>query len=379
MRKVLLLIESSRGSGRSLLRGIAKYSRHHGPWSFYWEAGGLQELLPRIRDIDADGVIMRDSPYIDHVEQLGIPMIVVRHSQAEQSNRIHIVTDSNKIAVMAAEHFVERGLFNFAFCGVDAFGWSNSRREAFRQHLKSQGYPAHLYYSTKSKTVVQFENEYNQIKQWLVDLPKPVGLFCCNDDRSQQALKICTDIGLKVPDEVAILGVDNDELVCELSDPPLSSIAVNFERAGYEAAAILEQFMNGNPVQSENIIASVTHLAQRQSTDVTAIEDESVAQAVRFIREHRKEQLRVDDVVDAVSVSRRSLERRFQQALKRSVQQEIRRVRTDMIAQLLIETDYPILQIALMMGFNGVEHVSRYFRAERNMNLREFRKQFGKI
>jgi len=180
-----------------------------------------------------------------------------------------------------------------------------------------------------------------------------------------------------VPDEVAIIGADNDELVCELSDPPMSSVAINFERAGYESAQVLDRLMRGQAAANNTILVPAMHVSARQSTDLLLVSDPQLAKALRFIREHARQAVGVAAVAAAAGLSRRVLEKRFRTLLARSVLSELRRVRIEQICRLLVETNQPISQIALALGYENVEHIARYFRRERKMTPLAFRKQYG--
>jgi LacI family transcriptional regulator len=175
-----------------------------------------------------------------------------------------------------------------------------------------------------------------------------------------------------------VLGTDNDELVCELSDPPLSSIALNFRRAGYESAQLLDQLMRGRRSSGGTILVPATGVVTRQSTEIWAVEDVAVSKALRFINDHASELLHVDRVARAAGVSRRVLEKRFRARLNRSVLHQIRRARVDRICHLLGETNQSISQIALSLGYSGVEHIARYFRAEKKMTPLNYRRLYGR-
>ncbi|MBI1390188.1 MAG: helix-turn-helix domain-containing protein [bacterium] len=378
MRNVVLPIESSRASGRDLLRGVAKYSRLNGPWTFYWEPGGLDDIFPHLKSLKADGIIMRDSPLLHEVMRLGVPVIVVGHHLEKIPGMVNIMSDSRTIGRMGAEHLVKCGFHHFAYCGLDDKPWSNERSESFAEYVASCGYKAEIYKQPFFPRMISWGKERKYLVEWLKSLPKPVGLMACHDDRGQQVLHACKVARLKIPDDVAIIGVDNDELVCNLSDPPLSSVAVNFERGGFDGAAVLDRLMNGEKVKQDEILVRPTHIVARQSTDVTAVKDEIVAEAVRYIRQSAKENIGVDDVVSAVTVSRRVLEKRFRDQLDRSILHEIRRVRANLIAQMLVETNLSVSQISLAMGFNGNEHIARYFQREKGMSLSAYRKTYGR-
>lgn len=388
--RVILLIESSRASGRSLLRGIADYARHHGRWAFYWEPGGLEKAWPRIRAIEADGIILRDTEMMEDLLAYRLPTVVVGHSRQQIPGVANLISDSAAVGRLGAEHLLNTGLQHFAFCGFDEFPWSQDRAVSFRQRLAAAGRTPHLYSSTVR---LSWREELQLLADWVRSLPKPVGILACNDDRGQQVVEACKLARLAIPEQVAVLGADNDDLVCELSDPPMSSVAINFERAGYESARLLDRLMRGRrsragaaartlagarAVQNRVIIAPATHVVARQSTDLFAVQDAAVAAALRFIRQHAGTPLRVGDVATAAGLSRRVLEKRFRQALNRSVLREIRRARTERICQLLVETNQTIARIAETLGFAGPEHFARYFRKERNLTPLAYRQRFAK-
>lgn len=213
--------------------------------------------------------------------------------------------------------------------------------------------------------------------RWLAALPRPVGVMACNDDVGGRVIEVCKMAGLRVPDEVGVLGADNDELVCELSDPPLSSVAIAFERAGYESARALHTMMSGSVARGQRILVRASGVVARQSTDILAMDDGQLVKALRHIRQGGATAMRVADVARAAGLSRRVLEKRFRAKLGRSVLAEIRRVRVERIARMLAETNLTVSQIALGLGFEGVEHVARYFRRETGTTPMAFRRNCG--
>ncbi len=372
---VLLFIETSREFGRGLLHGIARYSRLHGPWRVHRWPGALDSSLPEWKNLKVDGAIVRDVKAVEGLVHSGIPVIFAQHSKESYAPFPAIITDSESIGIMAAEHFLDRGFQNFAYCGLDEFIWSRRRAQHFTRRLQQAGFGVHLYEAPTSRRRRGARNEQNGIADWLASLPKPVAVMCCNDDRALQVLEASKQVRCDVPDDVALLGVDNDVLVCDLADPPISSIALNTEGAGYEAARLLDSFMHGGEMAGQVIPVHATHIVTRMSTDILAVADAEVTAALRFIRHHPNRLIQVDDVVEATNVSRRVLEKRFKAVLRRSVHQEIRRVRVNSIIQLLVGTDMGIADIAAHCGFDGVEHIARYFREETGVSLREYRKR----
>ncbi|UCC21755.1 MAG: DNA-binding transcriptional regulator [Planctomycetota bacterium] len=379
---MILLIDTARAYGRGLLRGIAKYSDLHGPWIFYWKApfyrepAGLRVTLSRLKKLDADGIIMREQKETGKILAMGLPTIVSPYSR-RFSGLPNIVPDDGAIAKVAAEHLLNLGLRYFAYCGFEDMFAIRNRGEIFRKTIADAGLRTYVYKEPRSRARRQWEVEQNIMAEWLRSLPKPVGVMACNDDRGRQVIEACKIAGLHVPEEVAVIGVDYDDLVCSLSNPPLSSVALNFERAGYEAAELLGQLMAGKKPGNQTIVVPPTHIVARQSTDVLEVEDYHVARAVRFIRQHAKEPIQVEDVVSVAAVSRRGLERRFRRVLSRSVLDEIRRVHVEQVTRMLIETNLSIAQIALTLGYTGVAHIARYFRREKGMSALEYRKRFG--
>lgn len=376
--QVVLLLESSRGAGRALLRGFANYARHHGPWAFNWEPGGLNEIWPRLSRLNAQGVFLRDGKHIRKVLALDIPTVVVGHRKEDFPDVAHVVTDSESAGRLAAEHLLGCGFKYFAFCGPHRIRWSAARRESFHRHLKQFGRKVYFFNAPAEGHKTSWKTEHAIMGRWLKSLPKPVGVMACNDDVAHHLVEACKTARLHVPDQVGIIGVDNDELVCELSSPTISSVAINFERAGYESARLLDGWMRrGHLSRPARIMAAATRVVPRLSTDILAVEDAQLLKALRFIRDHARENISVANVVRAAGLSRRALENRFRLQLGRSILREIRRIRVDLIAQMLMETDLPVADIAWALGYGNVQHIARYFRREKNLSLVAFRKRHG--
>jgi LacI family transcriptional regulator len=372
LKRVTLLIETSRAFGRELLTGIARYSKIHGPWSFYREPRGLKSALPHLEKWEADGIIMRNTPVSKKMLDFNVPVITVLHYQKNDSGFPTVQTDSEAISELAAKHLMNRGFRNFAFCGFKDLDWSLERENHFKNYLKNFGHNSFLYSPLKNISV---QKELNRIADWLQELPKPVGIMACNDDRGQHILEACKLAELHVPEEIAVIGVDNDTLICDLCDPPLSSIALNTIEAGYKTAELMDNLMNGEKMGGQLILVSPTHVVKRQSTDILAINDENLVKALSFINSNAKERISVNDVVNVTALSRRSLENKFKAILGRSVMEEVRRIRIDQISKMLIETELSISEIASAFNFTEIEHISRYFRKEKMMSMRDFRKR----
>jgi LacI family transcriptional regulator len=383
--KIVLLVEHSRAFGRGILYGIARYSRLHGPWAFYrhppyyMEPWGPRKTLSWLKNIvrkfDADGVIMRAGRNAEAVLEIDLPIIVLDINERIPA-LANILCSDIEIGRFGAEYLLNRGFQHFAYCGFDDMRWSRERGEGFCERVKEAGFETSVYVQPKSKSNRSWEREQSFVVDWLRLLPKPAALMVCNDDRGQYVIEACKIAGLHVPEELAIIGVDNDELICDLTDPPLSSVLMNTEMAGYEAAELMEKLMAGEKMAGRVITVEPTHVVTRKSTDILAIEDREVAEAVRFIRRNAKRSLQVNEVAEAAALSRRVLEKRFRAILHCSVHEEIKRVRINLLTEMLTQTDMSISEITTEMGFPGPEHVARYFRKVKGMSLIDFRKKY---
>ncbi len=267
----------------------------------------------------------------------------------------------------AIEHLAGRGLSHFAYCGFSGANYSERRLADFRELLGSEtalsvfeSPPPQINSDTVRLESVGLSQE-SALASWLQELPRPVGVFACNDIRAQQVLNACRSHGIAVPDDVAVLGVDNDEILCNLSYPSLSSVQPDARGIGYQAAALLEKMMQGEPASTTKIFVPPCGVVARASTDGLGIADRHIATAVRFIRDHACQGLDIPEVLAQVPLSRSTLERRFQRYLGRSPKEEIIRVRLNRVKQLLAQTDYTLAAIARRTGFHSVEHLSALF------------------
>jgi LacI family transcriptional regulator len=380
--RVALLIESSRAYGRGLLLGVARYVREHVPWAVFLQERSLGDVSPGwLKDWKGDGIIARveNHPMAQAILELGVPAVDLRYL-LPNLEMPSVRTDDEATARLASEHLLERGFRHFAFCGFDGADYSDIRRDNFARRIAEAGFRCHVFVDPqKPSRASTLEYEEHGLKygdlvaRWIKELPKPVGLMACNDIRGQQVLNACRASGVAVPDEVAVIGVDNDEVLCELSDPPLTSVVPSTERIGYEAAALLDRMMAGRKPPRRPIFMQPLGIVTRRSTEVLAIEDRHIAAAARFIREHACEGIDVGDVLRAVPLSRSTLERRFGKALGRSPKDEILRVRLTRAKQLLAETDFPLAVVAEKVGFEHTEYLSVIFKKKIGLTPGRFR------
>ncbi|MCA9007909.1 MAG: substrate-binding domain-containing protein, partial [Planctomycetaceae bacterium] len=243
--------------------------------------------------------------------------------------------------------------------------WSRWREAHFLECIQKAGFDCHTYpQSTSRKQSLPWEVEQNRLAEWIRALPKPVGVMACYDIKAQQLLDVCRTINVSVPEEVAIIGVDNDEILCNLSEPPLSSVIPNTKLTGYEAAALLDRMIAGKKVSSEAQLIKPLGIATRQSTDIQAIDDKLISDAVRLIRQQACDGINVQDVLKSIPLSRRVLESRFQKIIGRSPHEEIMRIRLDRVKQLLEETELSLIEIAERTGFRHAEYLNVAFKKQ---------------
>ena len=371
---VALIVETAKQYDRGLLRGVGRYVRGHGPWSIYIEERGPTDGLPAwLKAWKGDGVIARipDAATADALIATGAPVVELRR-QAARPDLPAVHCDDDAIARLAAGHFRERGFRDLAFCGRDGARWSDLRRDAFRGVAERLGCPCHVYEPPRRRRASTWEQEQDDVSRWLASLPHPVGILACNDIRGVQVLDACRRIGLAVPERVAVLGVDDDVVLCELADPPLSSIDQDLDRIGYEAASLLDRLMAGGPARPLTLVEPLGVVA-RLSTDVVAIDDPDVAEALRLIRLHACDGGPVDTICSRVGLSRRTLERRFKARTGRTLQEEAHEVRLERIRRLLSESDLKLEAIARKSGFRYVGHMCSFFKTRTGFTPGAFR------
>ena len=382
---VAVLLETSTEYGRGLLRGIVRYSRLHGPWSLYVAPGHLEQELPNSGTWAGTGIIarIRSLQMEKLIRATRVPFVASSLTEVRPPRRGdgfgEIRTDSEAIARLGTAHLVERGFRRFAFCGYSDCGWSMIRERIFADLLRKSGFPCftHRIQSTNwmhwHDWITVLENEQLAIAKWLRSLPRPIGVMACNDVCGRALLQGCATAGLRVPDDVTVVGVDNDELMCELSNPPLSSIALNLEEAGYDAALLLDALMRGRSPRGRLVRVEPTHVVARRSSDVIAQEDSAVVAALQVIRNRPRQPITVLEVVEKSGVSRRTLERRFYNAVGRSILSEITRTHLEQAKLLLLETDLPIRSVAAGAGFGSVKSFRRNFYQMEGVTCKDFR------
>jgi LacI family transcriptional regulator len=311
---------------------------------------------------------------------LRVPAVDVRGAVPECGLPL-VDTENETVARLATDHLVQRGFRHYAFCGFPGANYSRIREQWFVECLAQRGFKCAVYEppATASELqIVELEKRgllfQEHLSSWLKSLPKPVGIMACNDIRGQQVMNACRRLNLLVPEEVAVIGVDNDLVFCELSDPSLTSVELDTLRIGYETAALLEYMMAGGKPPAAPILIPPLGIVTRRSTDVLAIEDLQLVAGVRFIREHLFDEISVNDIARAAGMSRRVFERRFVAQVGRSPKAEVLQLRLERVKELLADTDWPLAQIAERTGFNYGEYLHAVFTKKFGTTPGEFRK-----
>jgi LacI family transcriptional regulator len=264
-------------------------------------------------------------------------------------------------------------LTRFAYVGSEDRPWSLRRESTFKNILGQRGYDVHIYRQPKRLQDRVWEREQAHLVRWIGQLPTPIGLLACDDDRGREVLEACSVAGLHVPEEIAVVGVDNDEVFCELSNPPLSSVSLNVKTAGYQAACLLDAMMSGRVRKPQRIVVEAVEVVTRRSSEIVEVEDADIAAALQYIRREQGRDISVDDVVDEVAVSRRHLERRFRETIGRTILEEIQLVRLERAKTLLRETNYSVSKVASMAGFGSVGYFVQFFHKRVNKTPLKYR------
>jgi len=374
-RRVLLLIETSKSYGRALLEGIGRYVEAHGRWSLYVEERGLSDPQPAwLRRWQGDGIIFRSySPaLVQAVNTCGVPAVDT-NSRISGHGFPLVYTDEVAVAEAAVAHFRDRRFERFAFCAIEDEPWVRLRREAYLAELARLGLACDCLYVPTGNARSGWERQQRQMAEWVTGLPKPVAILAANDVAGMRLLDACNSADVAVPEQAAVLGVDNDEILNKLASPPMSSIDLDAIRIGYQAAALLGRLMHGDAPPDEPIFLPPAGVITRKSTDITAVQDPELAAALMFIRRHACDGITVHEVVRHVSISRATLERRFADQLHRSPYEEISRVRMEHVQRMLAMTDYTLDDIARQTGFRTASHLSTAFKHRTGQSPSDFR------
>ncbi len=378
-RRIGLVFEHSMSYPRGVLRGIKKFADTKPGWILViLESNGL--TAQALETAHPDGLIA------NAFDRKLVELLVAQHRPVVNVSPVlpdvpfpSVMVDHHAVGRMACEHLIDRGLRHFGIVGHARHLYAIEREAGFREALHGIESSCEAFYE---RPATSFRNRArllalsSRFQEWLSRLPKPVGVFACHDVWGLQVVEACRLAQLKVPEEVAVIGVDNDDLLCGLARPPLSSISVPAEQIGFESAATLERLLQRRKARKSRLLIPPPGVVARQSSDVLTGADSDLHAAIRFIRNNAHEPLRVSDVLRVVPVSRRTLEQRFQQFLRRGIGEEIRRVHLARAKTLLATSILSMTEIARRSGYGSVHYLSRTFRKETGLTPTQFRATF---
>jgi LacI family transcriptional regulator len=378
VKRIALLLETGMAFDRAIARGIGKYIRGHRGWIILMDP--MMEVTSEgLKHWNPDGIIVDvQSPGLKAALELGDIPVVGVGSYCEKSDghlKIPIVTSNqHEIGRMAARHFINKGFRNFAFCaGDETATWCQQRQEGFARELAKHDYACEAFLPDL-KRPFSMPEALKSLGKWMHGLPKPTGVFVYFDGWARWVLDSCVLEDLKVPQEIAVLGVDNDRWLCELSQPRLSSVDPNVLTAGFAAAEILDKMLRGE-ASPELTRIDPSEVVARDSTDLMAFTEPEVAFAIRYIREHACDPITPSDVLKVVGMSNSTAYRKFKSALGHSIHSEIQRVQMDQIKKLLTTTNFNVTEVARQSGFENVRYLTKVFKEVTGMTPIEYRRK----
>ena len=381
--KIAVLIDVSRAFERDLLAGITNYNKLHDKFNFFFYSPkyihSLHEdsVIDRIIAWKPQGIFTREIGAINRLLELNIPT-VISPITGLFANRINLWGNGYEIGRMVADHFISKGFKNYAFFGFKDFQWSLERHKGFLECINKKGYAVSEFIYDNANLL--WEDLPEKLTEWVATLKRPCAIFSSTDELNIPLLEAAKESGAKVPDDISMIGVDNDVMICEMTSPTLSSVDQNAVQAGFEAAAALSRWIEYGQKPTGNIMMQSGTIITRSSTSALAVDDEHVRTALHYIANTApSEDISVDDVVKATVLSRRVLEKKFQTVIKSSILEEIRKARIERIKFLLTNSELSIQQIAYELNFNSFDNITRYFKQSTGLKPLEYRIKFARV
>lgn len=380
-RRIALVIETSRAYGRRIIEGVMRFMREHEPWIIEMEPRSLEDPLPaHLRRLPLDGVIARlvHPASLRWLARAPCPVVHLKATLPGSKREPGVGPDQLAIGSMAAQHFLERGFRHFGFAGVPGNAWSDLRLKGFREALAARGAEVKGYRRT-NKSRISIEGlplpDPDRLARWLQDLPRPCAVLAADDFIGVRILNTCRLNGIAVPEDIAVVGVDDEEALCRFASPPLTSVIPDNWRVGYEAARLLRDRMNGlTDPHFAPIRIPPKGIVIRASSDTVAVDDSQVARAMAFIRKNACRKITVREVSRHVGLAPASLQRRFQSALGCPVYEAALRERIHVVRGLLTDTELPLKEIAFRAGFTHTEHLATLFRNRTGVTMLSLRR-----
>jgi LacI family transcriptional regulator len=378
-RRICLLIDTATSWGTRLIQGIGRHAHEVGNWLIHVEPWGRYERFRIPEGWEGEGIIARINreQLAEEITASGLPTINVSWYPFRGEQIARCTVDPVATGRMAAEYFLSAGFKQFGYCGpLYQLGYQDQLAEAYCQKIQDAGFFCHNYPApVDDRHTIAWDTHLASLVAWIEQLPRPTAILCWSAARGRQVTEACHYAGIRVPDEIAVLGGDYDELMSHISSPPLSTIDQPAEQIGYAAAQLLEGMMRGKKPRKRPILFPPTRIVVRHSTDTLAIDDEMVRDALHLIRARAHQDIRVSDVVSELAVARRALEQRFVRLVGRSPAAEIRRVRVEEAKRMLVESDRSVAEISRATGFGHQDLLSRVFRRCVGLTPTEFRRR----
>ena len=378
VQRIALLLESDMAFDRAIARGVGDYIRSHTGWIILMDPM-MEVTMESLQHWHPDGIITSiHLPAINEIAKIkDIPVVGFGSYSEESEGHLDfpiVTSNQQEIGRMAARHFINNGMDHFAFCGGDESApWCLQRQQGFEEILQEHNYSCEVFQPDFSSPTSMPE-AVRSLGTWLESLPKPCGVFVFFDGWARWVLDACVVQNLQVPQEISVIGVDNDRWLCELSQPRLSSIDANVRTAGYTAADILNGLLTGNPKPSPLTFIDPAKVEKRDSSSFMAFDDPEVAFAMRYIHEHACDPITPNDVLKVTGMSNSTAYRKFMKAIGRSIHNEIQRTQMDKVKELLTTTNLNVTSISRQAGFENIRYLTKVFRDATGLTPTEFRR-----
>ncbi|MBV4359692.1 XylR family transcriptional regulator [Pinibacter aurantiacus] len=379
-QKVAVLLDVARAYDRDILAGITTFNKIHDKFIFFFfspkyvHSGSQANAINRVIDWKPDGILTREIDEFELLLDLDIPLIIFPHTNLYK-DKINSWGNNKGVGKTAADYFIAKGYKHYAFLGFKDFQWSIERQEGYIEEVGNAGYTVSTFIF--DNTQLLWERLPARLTEWVETLQRPCAIFAVTDELNMHLLNAINQTESRVPDDFSILGVDNDEMLCDMASPTLSSIDQNAKETGFEAASALSRWIEHGEKPVGDIVSEPGTVITRGSTSALAIDDEQVRAALHYITNAApSKDISVDDVVNVTTLSRRILEKRFQSLIKSSVLEEIKKVRIQRIKFLLENSELTIQQIADELNFRNFDNITRYFKQYAGMNPKDYRNKF---
>ena len=376
-KKIAILFAMAHQAYVQMLKGIEDYAVQQPMWTLNVNPEPFINLAaPSLKGWNGHGVIMRltNKTDVTTAKSLGLPVVNIGGT-LQDTGLPGVNADQHAMGRAAAEHLLECGFHRFAYYGLKNTWYSEQRRDAFVERISQAGKKCSVLDVTNSVSRSQpWHIWVARLERWLKTLKPPVGMLAVHDPRASLVINSCLNVGLRVPDDIGIVGIENDEIVCEFAQVRISSVPTNNRKIGFEAAAMLDRIMIGEPPPTETLLIPPKEVVRRDSTDIIAVEDPHVAKAARYINEHLRDDFSIDELKKITGISRRGFERRFKECLGCTPHHYISRARVQRAKELLVDPEQlPMKQIAPACGFSNTQHFRLVFQRLTGISPADYR------